>query len=107
MIGGPISRWADIAPIADDRGRVVLPEREPFSCEERADTRRHTVLPGDTLAVLAGRYFAPLPRACGYWWALCEFQPEPIVDPTLSLATGRVLHVPSVAALEEYLGGGV
>lgn len=106
MIGEPISRWSSIAAVADDAGIVVLPEREPFAYRERSDTRLHTVLPGDTLAVLAGRSFASLPRACGYWWALAEFQPEPIVDPTLALVSGRVLHIPSVSALEMYLGGG-
>ena len=33
--------------------------------------------------------FAPLPLACGYWWAIADFQPDPILDPTLVLETGR------------------
>lgn len=105
MIGEPLSRWSRSEAVVDDIGRVVLTEREPFVFREREDTRTHTVLPGDSLAVLAGDYFAPLPRACGYWWAIAEFQVEPIVDPTQPLTVGRILTIPSIAALEELLGG--
>jgi nucleoid-associated protein YgaU len=105
MRSGPISRWATAIAAVDDAGRVVLTERTPFAFVERADNREHTVLPGDTLAALADTYFDPWPRACGYWWAIAEFQREPIVDPTRPLEVGRVLAIPSVAALEDFLGG--
>lgn len=104
MIGEPISRWTSAEAVVNDRGRLVLTEREPFVYRERSDTREHVVLPQDSLAALAGDYFAPLPRACGYWWAIAEFQQQPIVDPTEPLAVGRVLSIPSVEALEEFLG---
>lgn len=103
MSQAPISRWSDAAPYTDESGRVVLGEREPMVLRDRPDNRMHTVLPGDTLAALAGVYFAPLPRACGYWWAIAEYQPEPIVDPTEPLAVGRVLVVPSLDALVSFL----
>jgi hypothetical protein len=105
MIGEPISRWTSTDPVIDDAGHLVLTEREPFAYRERLDTREHVVLPEDTLAVLAGDYFAPLPRACGYWWVIAEFQLQPIVDPTEPLTVGQVLSIPSVEALEDYLGG--
>lgn len=104
MISEPRSRWTGVAPIRTSDGRVVLPEREPLAFRDRADNRTHVVLPEDALAALAGTYFAPLPRACGYWWAIAQFQPAPIVDPTLPLAVGRVLVIPSVATLAAYLG---
>jgi nucleoid-associated protein YgaU len=105
MTSEPVSRWSAAMPVVDDDGRVVLTERPPFSFRERADSRSHQVLAGDTLAALAGSYYAPWPRACGYWWAIAEFQVEPIIDPTRPLEPGRVLTVPSLAALEEFLGG--
>lgn len=105
MSQGPVSRWGGAAPYADESGRIVLGEREPVSFRDRPDNRTHTVLPGDTLAALASGYFAPLPRACGYWWAIAEYQLEPIVDPTEPLAVGRALIVPSLDALDAYLQG--
>jgi hypothetical protein len=67
------------------------------------DTRVHVVAQGDTLEGLAGRYFAPLPRACGFWWVLADFQPDPIVDPTLELDVGRRLLVPSLRVLTDVI----
>lgn len=85
----------------NEAGRLFLSEREPYGYRELADTRRHTVVQGDSLWGLAGRYFAPLPRACGFWWVIADFQPDPIVDPTLALEPGRVLFVPSVRVLTD------
>lgn len=89
--------------IRDERGRLFLSERTPFNFRELSDTRRHTVVQGDTLWSLAGRYFAPLPRACGFWWAIADFQPEPILDPTDPLSEGRVLFIPSIRALTDVI----
>jgi hypothetical protein len=60
---------------------------------------------GDTLFDLAGQYFAPLPRACGFWWAIADFQPDPIIDPTLQLDVGRQLLIPSVRVLTDVILG--
>ena len=48
---------------------------------------------------------APLPRACGFWWAIADFQPDPIVDPTLLLEPGRRLFVPSLRVLTDVILG--
>ena len=85
----------------DDAGRLFLTEREPYGFRELADTRRHTVVQGDSLWGFAGRYFTPLPRACGFWWAIADFQPDPVVDPTLLLEAGRVVFIPSVRVLTD------
>jgi hypothetical protein len=61
------------------------------------------VVQGDTLWGLAGRYFAPLNRACGYWWVIADFQPDPIIDPTLGLEEGRVLFIPSRRVLTDVI----
>lgn len=97
------SRYTFSFGVRDEMGRLFLTELEPFRFRELPDNRKHRVVEGDTLFHLAGRYFAPLPRACGYWWVIADFQPEPIVDPTLALGIGRVIHIPSVNALTEML----
>jgi hypothetical protein len=95
------SRHSFTLGIPDERGRRLLTEREPF--KEHADSRVHVIAQGDTLEGLAGRYFAPLPRACGFWWVLADFQPDPIVDPTLECEVGRRLFVPSLRVLTDVI----
>ncbi|MFH0899379.1 MAG: LysM domain-containing protein [Pseudomonadota bacterium] len=99
------SRYLFCSGVRDGVGVLHFTEREPYRFHEHRDNRIHTVVQGDTLWSLAGRYFAPLPRACGYWWAIADFQPDPIVDPTLALDTGRRLFIPSLRVLTDVILG--
>lgn len=97
------SRHSFTLGVLDEQDRRFLSEREPYRFREHTDTRVHVVVQGDTLASLAGRYFAPLPRACGFWWVLADFQPDPIVDPTLELDLGRRIFVPILRVLTDVI----
>jgi len=97
------SRHSFALGLRDGLAQLFLTEREPYRFREHTDTRIHVVAQGDTLFDLAGRYFAPLPRACGFWWVLADFQPDPIVDPTLELEAGRRLFVPSLRVLTDVI----
>ncbi len=99
------SRFGFCLGVLGDPGRRMLTEREPYRYRPLPDNRVHRVADGETWFDLAGRYFAPLPRACGYWWAIVDFQPEPVVDPTLALETGSVVVVPSTRVLTEVILG--
>ena len=89
----------------DEEGKLYLTEREPFRYQPFPDNRVHTVVEGDTWFNLAGRYFAPLERACGYWWVIFDFQPEEYleVDSTLSLRNGSQIYVPPVRVITDIL----
>jgi len=97
------SRYTFCQGVRDDDGRLYLTEREPYRFRSHPDNRSHTAVEGDTLFDLAGRYFAPLPRACGYWWVIADFQPDPIIDPTLQLEPGRRMFIPSVRVLTDVI----
>ena len=96
-----MSRHTFTLGVTDEDDRLTLTDRVPFRFVERADTRQHRVGEGDTLQTLAGRYLAPLPNACRLWWVIADFQPEPIHDPTIAVAPGTVLHIPSVRTVLE------
>jgi len=85
----------------DDNGKLFLSEREPFRYQELPDNSVHLVAQGDTLWSLAYLYFQPLPRPSGLWWVIADFQPDPIFDPTLQLAEGSYLIIPSVRTVLE------
>ncbi len=91
--------------VLDEDGRRLLTEREPYRYRDLPDNREHRVVEGDTLWGLAGLYFAPLPRACGFWWAIADFQPDPLVDPTLDLEPGRRVVIPSTRLLTDVILG--
>lgn len=95
------SRHALCSAQQDDEGRLFLSDREPYLYRELADNRTHMVAIGDTLWSLAARYFTPMPRPAGLWWIIADFQPEPIFDPTIVLALGTVLVIPSVQVVLE------
>ncbi|MCP3163168.1 hypothetical protein [Myxococcus qinghaiensis] len=97
------SRYSFSLGLRDEAGRLFLTERVPYGFQPHADTRVHLVAQGDSLWGLAGRYFAPLPRACGFWWAIADFQPEPIIDATLELETGRRVYIPSLRVLTDVI----
>ena len=95
------SRFTFCTALQDDDGILFLTEREPFGYQPFTDNRLHVVKEGESLFTLAGRYFAPLPRPAGLWWVLADFQPEPILDPTLALTPGTTLVVPSLRTVQE------
>ena len=97
------SRLGFCLGVLDDEGRRFLTEREPYRYRVFTDNRIHRVVGGETLFDLAGRYFAPLPRACGFWWAIADFQPDPILDPTLALDEGTTLAIPSTRVLTDVI----
>lgn len=79
----------------------MLYGEEPYRFRVFEDNREHVVRQGDSLFTLAGKYFSPLPRACGLWWVIADFQPAPIHDPTIVLEVGRVLVIPSLRTLND------
>jgi hypothetical protein len=85
----------------DENGRLFLDDPIAFDYRERSDNRFHTVIEGETLFALAGRYFSSFERGCGFWWVIADFQPEPIHDPTIAIVAGRLLVIPSERVLQE------
>lgn len=82
-------------------GNTLLSEREPFTFRDYPDNVEHTVAEGDSLFVLAARYFNGIPDPSELWWVIADFQPDPIHDPTLRLAVGSTIVVPSVRTVLE------
>lgn len=80
----------------DANGKLYLSDRTPFRYQDFTDNISHTVAEGETLWHLAARYFADLPRPAGLWWVIADFQPDPVFDPTIALAAGSVLVIPSM-----------
>lgn len=100
MIINALSRLRFSTIWQDEANRSYFGEREPFGYRDEADNIQHVVQTGDTLFNLAGRYYSSLPRAAGLWWAIADFQPDPVHDPTVRLVEGTIVVVPSVRLLQ-------
>ena len=97
------SRHSFTLGITDEDSRLYLTERAPFRFRPLVDTKQHRVTDGDTLWALSARHYRGLPRPAGLWWVIADFQPEPIVDPTLKLRAGEVLYIPSLRVVQEFV----
>lgn len=81
----------------------ILPDA-PFRFQEFDDTIKHICSDGETLWEIAAKYYHKrgLPRASMWYMWIANFQPEPIVDPTLKMKGGKVLYIPSPRVIRNY-----
>lgn len=70
-----------------------------------ANIEPHIVEDGDTLWSLAARYYGGDDGEANLWWAIADFQPEPILDPTIALAAGSTVLIPPLAYVQNALSG--
>lgn len=91
------SRFLFTLGFLDDSDRLYLTARKRFSFRALRDNVQHTVQGGDTLFTLAGKYL----RDSTLWWVIADFQPSPILDPTVDLEVGRTIFIPSYRTLHE------
>lgn len=99
------SRYTFCEARTDENGRLFLDERAPYRYRVLSDNSIHLVKEGETIWSIAGQHFRPHPRAAGLWWAVADFQPNPIHDPTIQLVPGSILVLPSLrTVLEDMLG---
>jgi hypothetical protein len=89
--------------IYDDDGVQYLTQRIPYRYRVLSDTLIHIVREGETLWSIAGQYYASFERPSGLWWIIADFQPDPIFDPTLKLAAGASLFIPSLRTITELI----
>lgn len=102
----PKSRHWFTSGIYDTDGRLCVSSRTPYRFRPLSDNVAYEVQEGDSLFRLAGRFYNGMERAAGYWWAIADFQPDPILDPTIALQAGQILMIPSARTLvEEILAG--
>ena len=91
--------------ILDDNNFLFTDLRERISHDDIEDVITHIVVEGDTLQNLALRFYGSEFGGATLWWAIADFQPEPINDPTVRLTPGSVLLIPPLNVIQDELLG--
>lgn len=110
MPPGASSRYLFCEGIDDGDGKTYLTTADPFRYRDLSDNIEHVCVESDTLWGIAGTYYAELARdsngsvASGtsgaqLYWVIADF--NDIADPTLTLAAGTRLWVPSPRTVTE------
>lgn len=101
-----LSRYFNLDTRLDTADRLVLLKRTPFRFEDREDNIHHEAGTGERWWHIAERYYTKVAaRACGLWWVVADYQPTPIVDPTLKIRPGTIIICPApVVVQSEILG---
>lgn len=97
------SRYWFSAGLLDEDGALYLTEPDPYPYRVLSDTIEHVAVDGDTWWGLAGKYYAEidLHHASELYWVICDFQPTPIVDPTIAIEAGTTIYIPSPRTVKE------
>lgn len=89
------SRYRKVGILQDNNDILQTVAREPYRFRPRADNGLHQVVVGDTLENLAARFYVGKRFPGLLYWVIGDYQPDPILDPSESLAPGRLLVIPS------------
>lgn len=97
-----LSRFRLCFLISRSDGAQFLSDREPFGYQDRADNFAIRARLGDTWWTLAAQIYEAeevIDRPEILWWVVADYQPSPVVDPTLRIEPGRIVYAPSVEVL--------
>ncbi len=94
-------KWSTVE--TDEAGRRYLGERPVFGYRDLPDNRLHIVKEGERVWHVCHIFFPRLPKNGTLYWIVCDFQPEPILDPTLELEVGRLLVIPSQETVQRVI----
>lgn len=77
--------------------------RDRITYDDIEDVLAYSVKDGDTLHSVATKFYGQ--DGATFWWAIADFQPDPINDPTVKLVSGQILFIPPLAEVHEVLLG--
>lgn len=80
-------------------GVLYLSTPDRIAYEEREDTIIHEAMDGETVYGLAEKYFGE--DGWKRWDIIAQFQPNPIIDPTVPFEVGQTVYIPSRRFIEE------
>lgn len=101
-----LSRYRFCSLVQQNDDTILLTDREPFRYVDFDDNTVITASRGDSWRSLAGRYYKAeniitVPERL--WWVIADFQPQPVIDPTLRIIPGTLVHIMSLTNVFQYV----
>ena len=90
----------------DENGNLILSKRIPFRYQKFGDNVVHTCLEGESVNDIAQIFYGKIyghREARNMFWIICDFQPQPILDCTLTMEAGQKIIVPSPITIDVYI----
>ncbi len=90
----------------DVNGNLALSRRVPYRFRELPDNRVHIGVEGQSIHDIAQIFYGGTygeRRSRDMFWIICDFQPQPILDCTLTVKAGQHIIVPSPTTIEAYI----
>lgn len=91
--------------LTNTAGETFLTDPVPVRYIESSDTIVHVVQEGERMENIAHRYYSvfetPTFPVAGLAWIIRDFQPVPIIDPTLKLKAGTKVYVPAPSFVQQ------
>ena len=95
-------RFCDV--LTDEDGKSYLSERSPFGYRASPDNLERVVVDNDTWWSIAGLWYRDLaPNPSMLFWIVCDYQPVPVVDPTLAIPAGVTVYGPHPDVVKEQI----
>ncbi len=78
-----------------DDGLTFLLDRDPIRFQPSKDNKRVVAREGDTWQSLASEHFTGINNGEELFWAICDYQPVPVLDSTVDPVAGTTVYIPS------------
>lgn len=75
-------------------GLTFMLDREPLYFQPRSDNKRVVAQANDTWWSLASTHLTALSNPEQFYWAICDYQPNPILDATVNPTPGTIIFIP-------------
>jgi hypothetical protein len=97
-------RVAELIKDADESLSWTVPRTLEYNGGADDDIH-HEVQLGDTWHLLAHKFYGPDFGGARLWWAIVDYQPTKVIDPTVALKPGDIVVIPSPLTIQTFVLG--
>lgn len=98
-----LSRFRCAELIRTDDGYLHWDLRRTLEYLGHEDDIAHEVQPDDTWHSLAYKFYGTEFGGANLWWVIADYQPEPVLDPTVLPTPGDIVMIPAPSIIQDFI----